>query len=243
MEVVFLGTGNAFASGGRNAMAILLRTEGFGVLLDCGPTTLVALKRASLAPSDVDLVLLSHHHGDHFGGVPFLLCHERYVGRRAKPFRVCGPRGTVSLLDKATSLFFPGIEPAPFAIEYRDLEVEEEQREGDRASFRPFRVDHFPSGVAFGYRVEIGGKTVVYSGDTAWTDVLARESEGADLFVCECSSLERMEEKHTSHHDLARNRDRITARRTLLVHAGEDVISNERELVFELARDGMRVTP
>jgi len=241
MELLFLGTGDAFASGGRNAMAILLRTEGFGVLLDCGPTTLVALKRASLSPSDVDLVLLSHHHGDHFAGVPFLLCHERYVGRRAKPFRVYGPAGTVSLVEKATSLFFPGIEPAPFSIDYRDLEPEEEQHEGDRLSIRPFRVDHFPSGVAFGYRVEIGGKTVVYSGDTAWTDVLGRESEGADLFVCECSSLERTGQKHTSHDDLVRNRGRITARRTLLVHAGDDVIAREEELAFELARDGMRV--
>ncbi len=241
MEVVFLGTGNAFASGGRNAMAILLRVDGFGVLLDCGPTTLVALKRASLSPSDVDLVLLSHHHGDHFAGVPFLLCHQRYVGRRAKPFRVCGPTGTVSILEKATSLFFPGIEPAPFPIEYRDLQPEEEQSE-ERLSFRPFRVDHFSSGIAFGYRVEMGGKTVVYSGDTAWTDVLARESGGADLFICECSSLARTSEKHTSHDDLVDNRGRITARRTMLVHAGDDVIAREEALAFELARDGMRMT-
>jgi ribonuclease BN (tRNA processing enzyme) len=241
MEVIFLGTGNAFASGGRNAMAILLRTDGFGVLLDCGPTTLQALKRASLSPADVDLTLLSHHHGDHFAGVPFLLCHERYVGRRAKPFRVYGPRGTVTILEKATELFFPGIEPAAFRIDYRDLQPEEDQNEGERLSFRPFLVDHFPSGVAFGYRVNMGGKTVVYSGDSAWTDALARESEGADLFVCECSSLDPGLEKHTSHDDLMRNRSRIAATRTLLVHAGDDVIARENDLAFELAREGMRV--
>src|SRR3990172_4404174 len=117
MEVIFLGTGNAFASGGRNAMAILLRTEGCGVLLDCGPTTLVALKRASLSPSDVDLVLLSHHHGDHFAGVPFLLCHERYVGRREKPLGIYGPPGTADLVARTTGLLFPGIEPTPFLTE------------------------------------------------------------------------------------------------------------------------------
>jgi ribonuclease BN (tRNA processing enzyme) len=242
MEVVFLGTGNAFASGGRNAMAILLRSDGFGVLLDCGPNTLVALKRASLSPSDVDVVLLSHHHGDHFAGLPFLICHERFVGRRAKPFRVAGPRGTVDLVEKATALFFPGIDPGPFPIDYRDLEPEEPVREGERLSFRPFRVDHFERGIAFGYRVEMGGKTLVYSGDTAWTEALVQESEGADLFVCECSTLEPIPGKHTSHEDLLRNRDRIAARRTLLVHASDDVIANEADLVFELARDGMRLT-
>jgi ribonuclease BN (tRNA processing enzyme) len=241
MDAIFLGTGDAFASGGRNAMAILLRGDGFGVLLDCGPNTLVALKRASLSPADVDLVLLSHHHGDHFAGVPFLLCHERYLGRRIKPFRVFGPPGTVPILEKLGGLFFPGIEPAPFPIEYRDLHPEEEQKEGERLAFRSFPVDHFPSGVALGYRVTIGGKVVVYSGDTAWTDVLTRESEGADLFVCECSSMEPTEKKHTSYSDLTRNRDRIAAGRTLLVHAGDDVIARQGELAFELARDGMRV--
>lgn len=242
MEVIFLGTGNAFASGGRNAMAILLRTEGFGVLLDCGPTTLVALKQAPLSPSDVDLVLLSHHHGDHFAGVPFLLCHERYVGKREKPLGIYGPPGTADLLAKTTRLLFPGIEPTPFFTEYRDLEPEREHQ-NERVSFRPFRVDHFPKGVAFGYRVTIDGKTVVYSGDTAWTEALTRETEGADLFVCECSSLARIPESHMSHDDLVRNRNRIRAARTLLVHADEDVIAHERELVFELAHDGMRVTP
>jgi ribonuclease BN (tRNA processing enzyme) len=241
MEVVFLGTGNAFASGGRNAMAILLRAEGFGVLLDCGPTTLVALKRASLSPADVDLVLISHHHGDHFAGVPFLLLHERYVGRREKPLRIYGPPGTADLLASTTSLLFPGIEPTPFVTEYRDLEPEE-MHEGHEISFRPFRVDHFPKGVAFGYRVEMGGKTLVYSGDAAWTEDLARESQGADLFVCECSSLARIPEKHVSHDDLIRNRDRLGAARTLLVHPNEEVLAHERELAFELAHDGMRVT-
>jgi ribonuclease BN (tRNA processing enzyme) len=242
MDVLFLGTGDAFASGGRNSMAILLRDDDFGVLLDCGPTTLVALKRASLSPADVDLVLLSHHHGDHFAGVPFLLCHERYAGRRTKPLRVFGPAGTVALLEKTADLLFPGIEPAPFPVDYRDLHPEDEQHEGGGLSFRPFPVDHFPSGVAFGYRVTMSGKTVVYSGDTAWTDVLVRESEGADLFVCECSSMEPTSMKHTSHEDLARNRGRIAASRTLLVHAGEDVLARENELAFELARDGTRVT-
>lgn len=242
MEVVFLGTGNAFASGGRNAMAILLRAEKLGVLLDCGPTTLVALKRAALAPGDVDVVLISHHHGDHFGGVPFLLCHERYEGRRERPLRIFGPPGTAAVVASATSLFFPGMEPLPFPLEVVDLGPGEE-RAVDGLRFRAFEVDHYSRGIAFGFRLTLEERTVVYSGDTAWTEVLAGETRDADLFVCECSSFEAPIERHMTHAELAKNSDRIGARRTILVHPGEDVIERRDELVFELASDGMRCTP
>jgi ribonuclease BN (tRNA processing enzyme) len=226
MEVLFLGTGNAFASGERNAMAILVRASEFGVLLDCGPTT---------------LVLLSHHHGDHFAGVPFLLCHERYQSRRDKPLTILGPRGTVRVVEEANRLLFPGMEGFDFPVELRDLEPGRGEVLGP-ASFRPFVVDHFPRGVAFGFRLEIEKRVVVFSGDTAWTDALVRETRGADLFVCECSSFETPFEKHMTNHDLSGHRDRIGARRTLLVHAGDDVIERRHELAFELAEDGMRVT-
>jgi ribonuclease BN (tRNA processing enzyme) len=240
MEVLFLGTGNAFASGGRNAMAILVRTAAFGVLLDCGPTTLVALKKESLDPADVDLVLLSHHHGDHFAGVPFLLCHAGYHSHRTKPLTVAGPRGTARIVHEATHVFFPGLS-FDFPLDLRDLEAGRDVAVGP-ATVRPFEVDHFSRGVAFGFRLEIEGRVIVYSGDTAWTEALVQETGGADLFVCECSSFETPLEKHITHRDLTSHRDRIRARRTLLVHPGEDVIARRQELTFELAEDGMRLT-
>ncbi len=104
-----------------------------------------------------------------------------------------------------------------------------------------FPVEHYSRGTAFGYRVTAEGKTIVFSGDTAWTDILVEQTKGADLFICECSSFETPLEKHMSHRDLERNRDRLGARRTLLVHAGEDVLARQGELVFELAHDGMRL--
>jgi ribonuclease BN (tRNA processing enzyme) len=241
MEIVFLGTGNAFASGGRNHMALLLRAEGLGVLLDCGPTTLVAMKKAGLSPSGVDLVLLSHHHGDHVAGLPLLVCHERYVGPRTKPFRVLGPRGTVSLVEVATRLFFPGMEPLPFAFVLGDLEPDEGAKVKG-LTIQPFQVDHYSQGIALGYRLEIEGRIIVFSGDTAWTEALVRESEGADLFVCECSSYDEPSGKHVAYRDLAANQDRIHARRTLLVHADEEIIARRNELAFELAYDEMRVS-
>jgi ribonuclease BN (tRNA processing enzyme) len=241
MDVVFLGTGNAFASGGRNAMAILLHGRTLGVLLDCGPTTLTALKKAALAPSDVDVVLLSHHHGDHFGGVPLLLCHERYEDPREKPLRIFGPPGTSEVIARTTELFFPGITPLPFPLEVTDLAPDEEHRSSG-LELRTFEVDHYSNGIAFGYRVRMDERTVVFSGDTGWTEALVRESDGADLFICECSSFDEKIERHLSHRELALHESRIRARRTVLVHPGEDVIARANELRFPLATDGMRWT-
>ncbi len=241
MRVTFLGTGNAFASGGRNAMSILLRSDDFGVLLDCGPTTLVALKKLGLSPTDIDVILLSHHHGDHFGGIPFIVLHECYEGPRQKPLRIAGPEGTETTVAESVRLFFPGIEPSSFSLAYRDLAPGETfGQSGLHAT--PFEVDHYSNGTAFGYRVELGGRTVVFSGDTAWTDELVRQSSGADLFICECSSFDTPIGRHMSHSDLVDHRTRIEAKQTLLVHAGDDVLAHESELVFELAQDGMEVT-
>jgi len=137
-------------------------------------------------------------------------------------------------------LFFPGAEPPAFPLEYRDLAPGEALSDnGFEAT--PFEVDHYSSGTAFGYRVELGGKTIVFSGDTSWTEELAYQSSGADLFVCECSSFDAPIGKHTSHRDLMEHRTQINAKRTLLVHPGDDVLAHEDELVFELARDGMEV--
>jgi len=211
-----------------------------GVLLDCGPTTLVALKKHGLSPADVDVILLSHLHGDHFAGIPFLVLHERYEGPREKPLNVLGPAGTKQTVTDVTRLCFPGISPLPFALEYRDLIPGERVALEDLVA-TPFEVDHFSHGTAFGWHLSLDGKTVVFSGDTAWTDVLARESADADLFICECSSFERPLERHMSHRDLEIHREELTARRTILVHAGEDVLAHESELSFELAHDGMEV--
>ncbi|HSF18884.1 MAG TPA: MBL fold metallo-hydrolase [Vicinamibacteria bacterium] len=238
MHVVFLGSGNAFASGARNHMAILLRSRAVGVLLDCGPTTLVALKREGLSPADVDVVLVSHLHGDHFGGIPMLAVHERHVSQRRKPLQIFGPPGTRATVGSAIELFFPGLDGPPF--EHTDVAPGAELEVG-ALRFLPFEVDHFSTGMAYGYRVEMDGKSVVFSGDTAWTDALVAHTAGADLFICECSSYEAPLPKHMSHTDLKRNRARLEAKRTLLVHAGEDVIARKDQLTFELAQDGTRI--
>src|SRR2546426_4590548 len=94
VRVTVLGSGDAFGSGGRLHSAYLVETPRHTFLLDCGPTILQALKRNGRDPAAVDFVLLSHLHGDHFGGLPFLFMEYRFEEPRSRPLAVYGPPGT-----------------------------------------------------------------------------------------------------------------------------------------------------
>jgi len=102
LTVTFAGSGDAFGSGGRYQACIHLRGSGGGdpVLLDCGATSLSALKRLGLDPGKIAAVFVSHLHGDHFGGLPFLILDGQF-SRRTKPLTVAGPPGLARRLTEA----------------------------------------------------------------------------------------------------------------------------------------------
>ncbi len=81
MRVRFAGSGDAFGSGGRWQTCIHLSGEGQVLLVDCGVTSLVALKAQGLDPDAVDSVAVTHLHGDHFGGLPFLILDGQFSRR------------------------------------------------------------------------------------------------------------------------------------------------------------------
>ena len=85
VEILFIGTGDAFGSGGRRNSAILVRADGRTLLLDCGPTTLAGLKQLGVDPSEIDAIAISHFHGDHAAGVPFLMLDGLYENPRRTP--------------------------------------------------------------------------------------------------------------------------------------------------------------
>ena len=89
--VTFLGTGDAFSAGGRHMAAYLIESPEGSLLLDCGPTILASLNRHGLSAEPIDAVLLSHFHGDHFGGLPFLFLHYLYIEPRSRPLKIVGP--------------------------------------------------------------------------------------------------------------------------------------------------------
>src|ERR1700733_10377558 len=173
VTVTFAGSGDAFGSGGRFQACVHLRAAGLApVLLDCGATSLSALKACGLDPGEIGTVFLSHLHGDHFGGLPFLILDGQFSGRTA-PLIVAGPPGTARRLTGALECLFPGSSTARGRVDVQTIElVPGHTRTVSGVTVGAWEGDH-PSGApALLLRLDMAGKTIAYTGDTGWTDAL-----------------------------------------------------------------------
>lgn len=243
IEVRFLGTGDAFGSGGRQHTATIIRAAGGSLLVDCGASTLAALRRQEMDPGEVDAIVLTHLHGDHFAGVPFLLMDAHYASRRGRPLVIAGPEGVEERLGRACDVLFPGaaVLPPRFPLTWIEWSERQPVRVGP-AEVTPFLVRHSPAMPCYGLRVSLQGRVVAFSGDTEWTDALVPLSADADLFVCECLGDRRAPPHHLDFRTLQRHRPALTCRRLLLTHMGPDMLRRAPSLDVETADDGLVLT-
>ncbi len=235
----FLGSGDAFSSGGRLHTCFQLDGGKEPVLLDCGATALVALKREGIDPGSIGWVALSHLHGDHFAGLLWLILDGRFA-ERTRPLVIAGPPSTRTRLARAFDALYPGATDAelPFEIEFLEL-ADRVPSELGPARLTPFEVIHGGGAPAFALRVEYGGKVITYSGDTEWTDSLLEAAEGADLFVCECNDFEKRAPGHLDYRTLSARRSEFECGRFVLTHMSDEMLARLDELDIETAVDGM----
>jgi ribonuclease BN (tRNA processing enzyme) len=241
VELQFLGSGDAFGSGGRFQTCILLRGAGDMLLIDCGASSLIAMKRAGVNPSEIGVVLLTHLHGDHFGGVPFLILDGQF-SRRDRPLIIAGPPGVRARVEAAMEVLFPGSSRVAqrFAIEFRELTTQTAQPVGP-AAVTAFDVHHASGAPPYALRVEYGGKVVAYSGDTEWTETLIDAARDADVFICEAYCFEKTIRYHIDYATLRRQRPRLECARVILTHMSRDMLHRANEAEFECADDGRTI--
>ena len=242
VRVTVLGSGDAFGSGGRGHSAYLIEAPEHTLLLDCGPTVLQALKRERRDPGAIDCVLLSHLHGDHFGGLPYLFMEYHYERPRERPLDVYGPPGAEARVRALFSTLFErsSREPSRYEQRFHDLRPAAPVDLGD-VRVVPFAVPHAPELACLGYRIEVGGRVIIYSGDSSWTDEFVRQARDADLFLCECSTYETQIPIHISYPEIsARARD-LGCRRLVLTHLGSEPLRHLADISLECAWDGMTI--
>jgi ribonuclease Z len=232
MQIHFLGTGNAFNADGRATTALLFRPdEAAPFLLDCGPDLMRSLVRSALDFRSLDRLFLTHHHGDHVAGWPFLLLHLVIQHRRTRPFEVVGPAGSRECLEMlARTCFGEVLRLQEFEIRYRELAVE--PAEGLSTDAGP-RFDVLPmqhQASSIGYRFHQDGLAFAATGDTAWCDNLERLASGSDCIALECTSLRPLPGSHVSLEELREKAPRLGSTRIFLVHLTDEVAT-------ELARD------
>jgi ribonuclease BN (tRNA processing enzyme) len=235
-----LGCGDAFGSGGRMQSSFFVASPGDHFLIDCGATSLVAMNRLGLDPHAIDAVLLSHLHGDHFGGLPFLLLQAQYVGRRERPIAIAGPAGTERRVMDALEVLFPGSSKLQwrFPLSFIELRPNDAQDVGQLA-IRAYPVEH-PSGApSLALRVGVEDKVIAYTGDTRWTETLLAVARDADLFLAECYSYDKNRSYHLNYTTLLARRPELRAKRLVLTHMSEDMLERLDQIEVEMAEDGM----
>ena len=227
MRLTVLGCGDAFGSGGRLHTCFHVAGDGTGFLVDCGASALIAMRRFGVDTNGIDTVFLTHHHGDHFGGLPWLILDGQLVSRRKKTLTVVGPPGIRARLPATMEALFPGSSTAEraFSVEVREIEA------GSPAAFggvtvTAFAVEH-PSGApAHALRLEHAGRVVTYTGDTQWVEALIPAGRGADLMIAEGYTVERPVKFHLSWAELRARLPEIAPKRLMLTHMSPEMLAH-----------------
>ena len=241
VEIQCLGSGDAFGSGGRFQPCFYASSENFRLLIDCGASSLIAMKRSGVDPATVDLILISHLHGDHFGGIPFFILDGQFR-RKTRPLIVAGPPGLVARVHQAMEVFFPGSARVQqkFAIEFMELAERSETTIGP-LKVTPYSVVHASGDTPYALRIEFEDKVIGYSGDTEWTEALVEAARGADLFICEAYYFEKKMKYHLNYQTLMEQRQKLDCRRLVLYHMSEDMLQRLPGLEVEWAEDGKNI--
>lgn len=246
MRVRMLGTGNAFFGAGRAQSAILVEDRRGRWLLDCGVTTTYLLKRAGVDPSSIEVAVVSHLHGDHFAGLAFFLLAAREEEQRRSVFHLVGPPQLGSRLRDLLRALYSELnaDEWPFPIQYHSLAPGQSISLLGR-TIRGFAAHHMRDGSALCLRIESEGKIIAFTGDTGPLANLSEVSQGADLFICECTLAEAppaADVRHLTPADIARLRPAWSARRVLLTHLSSESRRAAHQLRgVEVAEDGMTI--
>jgi ribonuclease BN (tRNA processing enzyme) len=228
-RLVLLGTkgGPAIRPGGPWPTSSLLELGGRTIVVDCALGVTRGLTDAGISLKQPDLIFITHLHSDHILELGPLI-HTAWTAGLAMPVKVFGPVGTADywrgfLQSMAFDIDIRIVDEGRPDI--RDLVKVVEFGEGsvladDRLSVTALRVDHPPVTECFALRFEHGGKSVVFSADTAYFPPLADFARGADILVHEAMLEEGVERLVARTGNGARLREHLMASHTLAADAG-----------------------
>jgi ribonuclease BN (tRNA processing enzyme) len=242
VTVTFVGSGDAFGSGGRMNTCILVDAPGIRFAIDFGATSVSALKGLGIDHNTLDAVLLTHLHADHAGGIPTLLMDAMLGIKRARPLTIAGPPGTAERLPVIFDALYPGslVVKPKFPLDVIDMAMLT-PHEILGLKITTFPAIHTPETVPTSIRVEVAGKMIAYTGDTAWTEHLPALARGSDVLITECSAHTKPVPFHLNYVTICEHRAELETKRLILTHMSPEMLAIADEVPEECAYDGMVV--
>ena len=244
MRLQFIGSGDAFGSGGRFNTCFHVIGDQSNFLIDCGASSLIALKAQEVDLNSIQTIFITHFHADHFGGIPFFILDAQFFSKRIAPLTIAGPEGLIEWYERVMETAFPGSSTTQprFKLSLVELEPRIIATVGG-VTVRPFRVNHGnPGGPFFAYRFEVEGRSIAYTGDTEWTDELIEAGAGVDLFIAEAYFYEKKVKLHLDLASLKERLHHIQPKRLVLTHMSEDMLNRMKLIDYETAYDGKAIT-
>ncbi|MGB0749900.1 MAG: MBL fold metallo-hydrolase [Magnetospiraceae bacterium] len=243
VTVTFIGSGDAFGSGGRFQTCIGIRTPDHFFLMDCGPSSLISMRQRGIAPGDVDAIFLTHLHGDHYGGVPFYILDAMFLQRRERPLIITGPPGVEEAVRDTMDRLFKNSVQLCETVFPTFLELPpggEISVEG--ATVQGFEMDH-PTGYdALSLKVKTAGRAIGFSGDGQWCPGIPAAADGTDLFISECYTYDMDVPYHNNYVTIQAHRDEINTRHLVLTHMSDDMLAKQNESLWTCAEDGLEIS-
>jgi len=243
MRLQFVGSGDAFGSGGRFNTCLHVTGAQSYFLIDCGASSLIAMKKFGVVQNDIQAILFTHFHADHFGGIPFFMLDAQFFTKRVEPLIIAGPPGLEDWYVRVMETSFPGSSGTKPKFDLTFIELAVGQRtEIGTLIVTPYQMVHGnPDGPFHALRVEVEGKIITYTGDTAWTDEIISAAKDADLFLPEAYFRDKQVPLHLDVATLEKHLPEIGAKRVILTHMSDDMLAQTADVPFECAEDGLVV--
>ena len=201
---------------------------------------MLALKSQNFTTDTIDGVIISHFHGDHFGGLPYLLLDANFNQQRTAPFHIMGPPGISDRVEALLEASYPKVAIGSLGFEVHFEEFEHLTKQ----DFGPFQLEaipvvHVPESNPHGIRLYYQQSLLSFSGDTGWTENLYQIADGAHLFVCECNFFETEMPSHLNYRKIVKERDNLKCERIILNHLGAEMLDNLSLVDLQCGEDGM----
>ncbi len=236
MKLTILGSGTVVPSGIRNSAGYFVELPDARIMMDCGAGTVHALARYGLPWEQMTHLFVTHFHVDHIGELASLLAAFCYGMKtdRAEPFTIVGPPGLDWVLDGLKMAFGTKLFQTTFPVNIRTVIAGDRLDLGYESTLAVAKTPHTNESLAV--RIESGGRALCYTGDTDYSEELARFFSKADVLISECSFRTHREGvRHLSVSQAARLAARAEVAKLIVTHFYFDV--NETELKHELERE------